>query len=371
MLINQVKLIELAADAGLQLAGVTGAAPLNHMLERLQRRLSEGRMTPFEEQEPSGRISPQTLLPGCRSIVVLGLPYDLPAHPYPGGSSGPRGEVARCARGLDYHRVLEHKAKQLERLLHQEQRGSLRSQILVDRSPLLERELARLAGLGRIGENCTLITPQYGSYVALGTILLDRELEAGSPLAGGCRGCGACRKACPTGALSAPNILNPARCLSYLTQAAGVIPLEFRPLFSGRLYGCDRCQEVCPENKEAQLHPGSAIFSFFPAFPLLQPLLQMTQKEFTQTIGLSAAGWRGKTTLQRNAVIALGNSGDPTAVPALAKILQNDPRVLLRLHAAWALGRIGGGPARLCLENSRSREPDITVQNEVIKALEI
>lgn len=372
MIIKLAKLKELAAAAGLQLAGVTAAAPLNHMLERLQRRLSEGRMTPFEEQDPALRISPESLLAGCRSIVVLGLPSNHPLHPYPGAPSGPRGEVARFARGLDYHRVLEHKAKQLERLIRKEYSGLVRSRILVDRSPLLERELAQLAGLGRVGENCTLVTPQYGSYVTLGTILIDRELETGAPLAAGCRGCSACREACPTGALSEPNILNPARCLSYLTQAAGVIPLELRPLFGKRLYGCDRCQEVCPENHKAkQPPPGSTVFPFFPANPLLQPLLDLTQKEFTQTIGMSAAGWRGKTTLQRNAVVALGNCGDPAAVPLLAQILRNDPRTLLRLHAAWALGRFGNSEARIHLDNSCSREPDLTVREEIFRVLEM
>lgn len=372
MLLKLDKLKELAACAGLELAGVTEAGPLDHMLERLQRRRSEGRTTPFEEQEPLRRLAPEELLPGCRSIIVLGLPYLFPEpRQKPSGkSAGPRGLVSRLARGLDYHVVLEHKARELLKLINRELAGPIRSRILVDRSPLLEKELARIAGLGHIGANCTLITPRYGSFVALGTILLDRELERSAPAESSCRGCGACREACPTGALMEPFILNPARCLSYLTQAPGIVPAELRSYMGGRLYGCDLCQEVCPENRKAlQPESGKASFPFFPAEPLLLPLLQLTRKEFDQTIGLTAAGWRGKTILQRNAVIALGNCGDPAAIPALAKILKNDPRPLLRLHAAWSLGRLGGTAARRHLENSRLHETDSTVLAEVNAAL--
>lgn len=369
---KQINLNKLAAAAGLGLAGITGAAPLNSMTERLQRRLAEGRITPFEEKDPLQRISPGHLLPGCRAIIVLGLPYTTDCGPLPlSDSDGPWGEVARCARGLDYHVVLEQRGEQLARLIQKEIAAPLHYRVLTDRSPLVERELARLAGLGWSGENCTLITPEYGSFVALGTILLDRELEENSVLPGSCEGCGRCREACPTGALVAPHILDPNRCLSYLTQAPGVVPAEFRPLFGRRLYGCDRCQEVCPHNRRQELpNLHGETFDFFPDQPLLLPLLRMTGKEFSQTIGFSAAGWRGKTTLQRNAVIALGNSGDPAAVPSLAHLLEEDPRPLIRLHTAWALGRIEGARARHYLEISLKREKEPTVRAEVQRALD-
>ncbi|MEW5784685.1 MAG: tRNA epoxyqueuosine(34) reductase QueG [Bacillota bacterium] len=371
-MVKPINLKELAAAAGLGLAGITGAAPLDTITERLQHRLAEGRITPFEEKDPFRRISPGHLLPDCRTIIVLGLPYTTACDPLPlSESDGPRGEVARCARGLDYHVVLEQKGEQLARLIQKEIAAPLRYRVLSDRSPLIERELARLAGLGRSGENCTLITPECGSYVALGTILLDREMEENSPLPGSCAGCGRCLASCPTGALVAPHILDPTRCLSYLTQAPGVVPAEIRPLFGRRLYGCDRCQEVCPHNRRQQppLSPENT-FDFFPGQPLLLPLLQMTGKEFSQTIGFSAAGWRGKTTLQRNAVIALGNSGDQSAVPSLARLLAEDARPLIRLHAAWALGRIAGVKARRYLEISLKREQDQAVRIELRRALD-
>ena len=367
---------ELAAAAGLTQAGVAPAGPPAGLLPRLRRRTAEGRVTPFEEKDPALRLNPERLLPGCRSIVVVGLSHAGPEREEHPGEGGPRGEVARCARGPDYHLILENRAQRLLELLQKELPGPMSSRILVDRSPLVERELARLAGLGLIGENCSLITPAGGSFISLGTILLDRVLEPGEPQAPaqGCRQCGLCREACPTGALLEPCVIDPYRCLSYISQAPGVIPAPMRPLMGARLYGCDRCQEVCPLNRSGappadRGSPGW--FIFFPARPLLLPILEMTQKEFIRTVGLTSAGWRGKSILQRNAVVALGNSGDRAAVPALEHLLRCDPRPLIRLHAAWALGRLGGTRARRTLEQQLRRETDPAVTGELQQAMEL
>ena len=138
-----------------------------------------------------------------------------------------------------------------------------------------------------------------------------------------------------------------------------------RPLLGNRIYGCDQCQDACPQNRGAARSPLAEFnFSYFPAEPLLLPMLEMTGKEYNLTVGLTSAGWRGKTTLQRNAVIALGNSGDPRAVRTLARLLENDSRPLIRLHSAWALGRIGGAVARFHLEKAQCYETDPAVLKE-------
>ncbi|NLZ32478.1 MAG: tRNA epoxyqueuosine(34) reductase QueG [Firmicutes bacterium] len=366
-------LAEMAAEAGLEMAGVAPAAAPPRLRALLQRRLDEGRVTPFEEGDPARRVDAAGLLPGCRSIIVVAMALPCTGEESPAPAAGPRGLVARCARGPDYHLLLASRAKRLLAMIAEKLPAAPAARILVDRSPLVERELARLAGLGWIGENCTLITPSAGSYAALGTILLDRALEESAPLPQGCLACGRCREACPTGALREPYILDPYRCLSYITQAPGIVPAEMRPLMGARLYGCDLCQEVCPHNAALPAEGGTkeqpAPFSFFPAQPLLEPILQMTRKEFDCTVGLTAAGWRGKSILQRNAVIALGNSGDSDAVPALAHVLKRDSRPLLRLHAAWALGRIGGSRARRSLELQLQRETEPAVIAELRQAL--
>lgn len=363
---------EMAACCGLDLAGAVEATPLYYLRQRLEQRCREGRVTAFEEPEINRRIDPKLIWPEVRSIVVVGSSYLMPPGEQVAPPTEPLGKVARCAQGLDYHRQLERKAERLISDLQKKLSTPLNYRLLIDRSPLVERELAMLAGLGLIGENCNLIAPSRGSYIALGTILIDRQVEPSAPPGStSCPGCGRCLEACPTGALIAPYIIDPARCLSYLTQSPGVIPEPVRPLMGNLLYGCDRCQEVCPYNQGAAATASpEESFLFFPAEPRLIPLLFMTRKEFSFTIALSAAGWRGKTTLQRNAVIALGNLKYPEAVGPLARVLAQDPRPVIRLHAAWSLGAIGGVKARFYLEKCRQQDPHRFVREEARAALE-
>ena len=370
MLIDKQLLNKVSKPLGLDQVGVATAEPLESMREPLVRRIREGRLTPFEEKNPALRLTPEHLLTGCRSIITLAVPYDSPATAALFDHEGPQGLVSRCARGQDYHRVVEERATRLVKKIEEKTKIPLRNKILTDRSPLLERELARRSGLGLIGENCTLINPLYGSYVALGTILLDIAIEPDLPNEETCLKCGRCREACPTGALTAPYIIDPHRCLSYLSQSSGVFPADLRASLGSRLYGCDSCQEACPLNQDVAASP-LAEFStvLFPAEPHLISLLKMTRKEFDTTIRLTAAGWRGKTTLQRNAVIALGNSKDRDAVKALARILENDVRPLIRLHAAWALGQLGGRQANFALGKSAERDPEETVRQQALTAL--
>lgn len=371
MALSQLNVKDLAASIGISPVGVAGLQPWPGLRARLEKRQTEGRISPFEEQNLSRRLRPQLLLPDCRSIIVLGMPYPA-TRATPDPAEGPRGEISRCAQGLDYHLLLNKKAEDLAELISRDSSAPVNYRILSDRSPLVERDLACRAGLGWIGQNCALVSPNYGSYMALGTILISLALEPDKAIPSECLLCGRCRQACPTGALIEPHILDPQRCLSYRTQASGVVETAVRPLFGSRLYGCDLCQEVCPCNYTAvrqEANPGNEYDAFFPARPLLLPLLEMTQKQFAASFGCTAAGWRGKTTIQRNVVIALGNSGDAKSVPALARILKSDPRPLLRLHAAWALGRIGNPRARYYLEASLRHETDPLVREESRQAL--
>jgi len=372
LVINNALLKEMAASCGIGQLGVVSAAPLLYTHRRLQRRLDENRSTPFEENNPAKRLSPATLPGNYRSIITVAIPYAAPEKPMPFKPDQPRGKVARCARGIDYHRLVEEKSFQLAKLIANKSTAEISYRVLCDRSPLLERELAFKAKLGLIGENCTLINPRYGSYVTLGTILVDREIEPEhpAPLKKHCLRCGACRRACPTGAITEPYILNPHLCLSYLTQASGIFPRELRAKLGQKVYGCDCCQEACPLNNKVESSPYRELaFSFFPAEPLLHAMLTMTQKEFKMTIELTSAGWRGKTTLQRNAVIAAGNSGNKTMVPLLTRLLQNDTRPVIRLHTAWALGKLGGAKARFALGKARQNDPEDSVKKEAHKSL--
>jgi epoxyqueuosine reductase len=372
MLIDHNIIIKLGRQIQIDQLGVTSAVPLDGMRNILERRILEERITPFEEKNPALRLSANHLLSGCRSIITLAVPYNATsAQTVAIQPPGPKGLVARCARSSDYHQVVEEKATMLVSKIKDLGGKPFNYRILADRSPLMEREIARRSGLGLIGENCTLINSVYGSYVSICTILLDFEVETSFPVEDKCRQCGKCRESCPTAALTGPYVLNPYRCLSYLTQAAGTFPRELRSRLGARIYGCDLCQEVCPHNDDAAPSPLPEFnFDLFPAEPLLLPLMDLTRREFDTTIKLTAAGWRGKTTLQRNAVIALGNSGDPAALKPLARLLENDSRTVIRLHTAWALGRLGGKQARITLEKSAERDPDESVRLEALLALE-
>ena len=370
MLISNENLKEIAGSVGVTQVGITNAEPLLYMETRLQRRFQEGRVTPFEEKEPAARLSPQHLLSNCRGIITLAIPYTPPEGHVLMPADELRGKVARCARAIDYHQVVEEKAGKIVTAIKNKGKSNINFRILSDRSPLLERELACNSGLGLIGENCTLINPCYGSYTALGTILIDQEIATEQNTEKPCNRCGECRRACPTGALTEPFIINPYRCLSYLTQASGILPIELRPLMGRHLYGCDICQEVCPHNQSVESSPYPEMaFHFFPSEPYLIPLLQITRKEYELSIGLTSAGWRGKTILQRNAVIALGNSGNPEAVKILTRLLENDPRPLIRQHTAWAVGQLGGVKSKFALQKSCLNDPNEEVKKEARLAL--
>ena len=372
MPLNQNMVIEAAAAAGISEVGIATAAPLNYMRERLEKRVQENRLSPFETKETEKRLSATHLLKNCLSIITLAIPYSPPESALFFDADGPKGTVARCAQALDYHVLAEKKAALLTEHLTLLAGFNFTYRIFCDRSPLLERELAFVSGLGLIGKNCTLINKKYGSYVALCTILLDQAiLPTSADKSDPCHNCQLCLEACPAGALVKPYILNPYLCLSYLTQASGVFPRHLRPRLKNIIYGCDLCQEACPHNISAAPSPfAESRFHYFAPQPLLLPLLSITRKEFASTIGLTSAGWRGKTTLQRNAIIALGNSGFKDAVKPIARLLENDPRPVIRLHAAWALSALGGKRAKYYLEKALAGEPHLQVKEEVASGLD-
>jgi len=236
----------------------------------------------------------------------------------------------------------------------------------VDNGPLLEREAGFLSGLGYYGYNCSLIVPGLGSRIALGLIITDLELEPTLPLEGKrCQGCGRCLMACPTGALVLPYTLQPERCLSYLTQKRGFLAPELRPYLEQRLFGCDVCQDVCPENEGLNLT--GALF----VYPDLVQILALDPQRFNKLFGSTALAWRGKSVLQRNAAIALGNArcAEEAAVCALQEAL-TCPSPVVRGHAAWALGKLGLPEVRKSLKLAYEREIDPSVREEIEAALD-
>jgi len=270
--------------------------------------------------------------------------------------------------GPDYHDVVLAKARAVADELSRLKPGAV-ARVYVDTGPVFEREWAAASGLGWFGRNTNLLNRYHGSYFFLAEILTDAELEpSAEPYRDHCGSCTRCLDLCPTGALSNGYVLEPRLCISYLTiEHRGIIPREIRPKLANWIFGCDICQEVCPWNDDAQ--KGASANDAMA--PRLEDLMAMDEAGFRHRFGKTAVKRTKRRGLLRNAAIALGNSGNPAAVPALVRALEAEPESLVRSHAAWSLGCLGGKAARAALEYRRARESDGDVLVEIIAALDV
>jgi epoxyqueuosine reductase len=265
------------------------------------------------------------------------------------GGTEPRGPVARYARGDDYHDVMLAKLRELHHWIGERACRDVHGKAYVDTGPILERDLARRAGLGWFGKNTNLIHPRHGSYFFLGALLVDVELDADEPFeADRCGSCTRCLDACPTDAFIAPRELDATRCVSYLTiELKGEIPEALRARVGDLLYGCDICQEVCPWNERFARKSREPSFSARAAIAgkdartLAREILAMDDERFRVAFRRSPMKRAKLRGLKRNAAVVLGNVGTADDEPALTAAL-DDSEQLVRLHAAWALRRIGG-----------------------------
>ncbi len=293
----------------------------------------------------------------AHSAIVVALSY---------GGGEPSGPVARYARGDDYHDVMVDRLQALHRWIDAQVGRHVAGKPYVDTGPILERDLARRAGLGWFGKNTTLIHPRTGSFFFLGALLLDLALEPDAPFeTDHCGTCQRCLDACPTGALVGPRVLDATLCISYLTiELKGAIPEALRPAIGDLIYGCDICQEVCPWNvKFARPLPADSPFAARPVLAgkdsrtLARELLAMSDETVRAAFKgspMKRAKLRG---LKRDAAVALGNVGSPDDVPSLIAAL-DDLEPLVREHAAWALGKIGSPEAVESLRARASIESD-------------
>jgi len=254
---------------------------------------------------------------GVRSAIVVAMSY---------GGREPSGPVARYARGDDYHDVLDTKLRELHAWISTELGHEVRGRAYVDTGPLLERDLARRAGLGWFGKNTMLVNPKLGSFFFLGALLVELELAPDEPFASDhCGTCTRCIDACPTHAILEPRVLDATKCISYLTiEAKGEIPLALRESVGELIYGCDICQDVCPWNEKFSraLPEGSPfaareLIAGKDARTLARELVAMTQEEFSERFRRSPMKRAKLRGLKRNAAVVLGNVGAATDAPTL------------------------------------------------------
>jgi epoxyqueuosine reductase len=345
----KAKLKGYASLVGFDLMGVATAEPLTDAKLELNRRIQAGIYSPLVTGSAIERTTPTLLLPGAKSVIMVAMAYsvdpllDTDRHL----ESKPRKEPAklcgilsRYARGQDYHRVMIPRLHQLAVFLEDLVPGTT-CRVMVDSGPLMEKTMAYRAGLGFFGWNSCLITEAFGSWVFLGSLLTTAALPPDPFQPRTCQECGRCMKACPTGAILAPYVVDPNLCLSQVTQTRGIMPDRFLKPLGSRLFGCDTCQEVCPHNRGIKLgsHPEFAPHPQIGSEPWLEMVVTSTNRSFKATFGQIAAGWRGKKVLQRNALINLGNIGNQDTIPLLIDAL-DDPTEPVRAAAHWALANI-------------------------------
>ena len=329
----------------------------------------------YLERNIDVRGAPARYVPGARSVICVGLHYlddgKGAVAPAAEGNAEPlTGRIAAYARGDDYHDVVKEKLSALWQFIREATPGPVEGRYCVDTAPVLERELAARAGLGWWGKNTCLISRKEGSYFFLGQIVTDLELDYDQPAVDHCGSCTSCLDACPTDAFPEPYVLDARRCISYLTiELKGSIPVELREGMGDWIFGCDICQDVCPWNRDATTANEPA-FAARPGLDevSLPELLMMDRDSFNRQFRGHAAKRTKRRGLLRNVAVALGNSDDRAAVPPLIAALA-DEEPLVRGHACWALGKLGGAEARRALEEALESERDESVVEEISAAL--
>ena len=357
-------------EVGLESVGIAPIVPSPHALF-LKDWLAAGRAGEmgYMERTADARADLRRRFSWARTAVVAAVPY-LSYKDDRHRQGGLVAHVARYAVGRDYHRVLEARLGRLARFIETESPGA-RTRVYADTGPVLERELAVLAGLGWFGKNTNLIGPRGNSWLLLGSIVTDLDLPTDDAVADRCGTCTACLDACPTGAIPAPYLVDATRCISYLTiELRRAIPAEKREGIGDWVFGCDVCQEVCPWNRKTV---PVADEGFLPAPHLerrnLVDLVRLDEKEYREEIRPTALERPRRRGLVRNALVVAANTGDAEALEAAGGRLE-DPDPVVRGTAAWAIGRSGSAVGRRLLERARDSEPDSEARAEIESALD-
>lgn len=361
---------EEAVRLGFELVGIAPAVTpegLNPLFEWIEAGYA-GEMG-YIERRREAYSHPEYVQQQAKSLVVCVWNYHSgqPRQPETG-----EGRVARYAwSGGDYHDYLRAKLQELA-LTIREASPQARTRCAVDTAPLLERDFSRLAGLGWFGKNTMLINKKAGSWLLLGVVLVDQELQYDAPHATShCGTCTRCLEACPTDAFVEPYVLDARKCISYLTiELKESIPLELRDPMGDWLFGCDICQEVCPWNRKAPISTAIEVQPREDLNPIsARRLLTESLQSLKQQLGASPLLRPGREGLLRNAAIVLGNQRDQQSLPILESVLKQEDSELIRGACAWALGKIGGAASKEILQVAYERESTESVQQEIQQAL--
>ena len=311
------------------------------------------------------RADPRVLWADVRSVVMVGLNYGPDEDPRMALAQADRGAISVYARGRDYHDVMKGRLKTLASKVVSLSGRAAAAKAFVDTAPVMEKPLAMAAGLGWQGKHTNLLSREFGSWLFLGALFTTLDLEPDAAATDHCGGCRACLDACPTNAFPAPYQLDARRCISYLTiESDRPIPHEFRRAIGNRIYGCDDCLAACPWNKFAQVSREAKLAARdeFRA-PALAELVTLDDARFRQKFSASPIKRIGVARFLRNVLIAVGNSGTASLLPAVRDRL-TDASPLVRGAAVWALAALAPAEVRLRASDAIILESDDTVRDE-------
>jgi epoxyqueuosine reductase len=356
-----------ARELGFSLVGITTPDPPAH-LDIYRDWIDAGRHAGMaylaRPDAVAKRSDPESVLPGCKAIIVTGTFYNLTAQ-----DSSSDFQVAGYAHGEDYHRVLVERMRVLVTEIERQVGEPVLHRIYTDTGPLLERELAQRAGLGWIGKNTCLIHPTMGSNFLLAELLLDLPLEPDPPFPyDRCGSCTRCIDACPTECILPNRTIKAGQCISYLTiEHKGIIPPTLRPDLDNWIFGCDICQQVCPWNIRFAQHNADEAFlpTKFIQGVQLSNLIKLPPGTWREPFRDSPLERPRRKGLVRNASIVAGNKAKPEWIDDLAYVLRNDPEPIPRAHAAWALKQIDHPRSKEVLSERLTLEQDPEVLLEL------
>lgn len=332
------EIINLAKDIGISKIGFTTADDFDYLEKSLRLAVDEGRNSGFEHKNIEERIKPKLSLASAKTIISIAVAYPHKLKQQPQKTAYKRGKFTPNSWGLDYHYVLQDKLDRLARGI-EELTADFEYKGMVDTGALVDTAVAQRAGIGFIGKNGLVISKEFGSYMFLGELITNLDIDPDQPVDYGCGDCNRCVTACPTSCLIGDGSMNAKRCLSFQTQDKGVMDLEFRKKIKTVIYGCDICQICCPYNKGLD-NPLATEIDPDLSHPELLPFLELSNGQFKEKFGHVAGSWRGKNILQRNAIIALANANDRSAIPKMLEIIDKGQNPIHVATAIWALGQL-------------------------------
>ena len=332
------EIINLAKDIGISKIGFTTADDFDYLEKSLRLAVEEGRNSGFEHKNIEERIKPKLSLASAKTIISIAVAYPHKLKQQPQKTAYKRGKFTPNSWGLDYHYVLQDKLDRLAKGI-EELTADFEYKGMVDTGALVDTAVAQRAGIGFIGKNGLVISKEFGSYMFLGELITNLDIEPDQAVDYGCGDCNRCVTACPTSCLIGDGSMNAKRCLSFQTQDKGVMDLEFRKKIKTVIYGCDICQICCPYNKGLD-NPLATEIDPDLSHPELLPFLELSNGQFKEKFGHVAGSWRGKNILQRNAIIALANANDRSAIPKMLEIIDKGQNPIHVATAIWALGQL-------------------------------